>query len=166
VHLTETCDAGRPHLITQVTTMPAPSADSAVTTPIQQALERKGLLPGQQIVDTGYVDAGELRHEPVSGGGPPGAGAPQPQSSPKVMVPSATSEIRTPVLPRSLYLMSFPRFLGRAAAGGRRGPQVPGPAGRAGLPGRPGNHLVGNYHLKAPRLGLSTDWLVVNWRPW
>jgi transposase len=60
VHLTETCDAGRPHLITQVTTMPAPSADSAVTTPIQQALERKGLLPGQQIVDTGYVDAGEL----------------------------------------------------------------------------------------------------------
>ena len=77
VHLTETCDAGRPHLITQVTTMPAPSADSAVTTPIQQALERKGLLPGQQIVDTGYVDAGELRHEPVSGGGPPGAGAPQ-----------------------------------------------------------------------------------------
>jgi transposase len=60
VHLTETCDADKPHLITQVTTMSAPSADSAVTTPIQQALERKGLLPWQQIVDTGYVDAGEL----------------------------------------------------------------------------------------------------------
>jgi hypothetical protein len=28
--------------------------------------------------------------------------APQPQSSPKVMVPSATSEIRTPDLPKSL----------------------------------------------------------------
>jgi len=60
VHLTETCDADQPHLITQVTTTPAPSADSAVTTPIQQALERKGLRPWQQIVDTGYVDAGEL----------------------------------------------------------------------------------------------------------
>jgi transposase len=35
VHLTETCDADRPHLITQVTTTPAPSADSAVTTPIR-----------------------------------------------------------------------------------------------------------------------------------
>jgi transposase len=67
VHLTETCDADRPHLITQVTTMPAPSADSAVTTPIQQALERKGLLPGQQIVDTGYVDAGELLRSQARG---------------------------------------------------------------------------------------------------
>src|ERR1700716_4340869 len=37
--------------------------------------------------------------------------APQPQSSPKVMVPSATSEIRTPDLPKSLYRMRFPQFL-------------------------------------------------------
>src|SRR5712691_7553502 len=75
-------------------------------------------------------------------------GAPQPQSSPKVMVPSATSEIRTPDLPKSLYLMTFPRFLGWAATSGQRGPQVPGP-GRTPRPaGRPGNHLVGNYHLK------------------
>src|SRR3984893_15189413 len=37
--------------------------------------------------------------------------APQPQSSPKVMVPSATSESRTPDLPKSRYLMRFPRFL-------------------------------------------------------
>src|SRR2546430_1284979 len=36
--------------------------------------------------------------------------APQPQSSPKVMVPSATSESRTPVVPKSLYFMRFPRF--------------------------------------------------------
>src|SRR4030081_1261668 len=39
-------------------------------------------------------------------------GAPQPQSSPKVMVPSATSEIRTPDLPKSLYRMRFPHFVG------------------------------------------------------
>src|ERR1700724_4530779 len=38
-------------------------------------------------------------------------GPPQPQSSPKVMVPSATSEIRTPVLPKSLYLTRFPSLL-------------------------------------------------------
>src|SRR5579862_367624 len=37
--------------------------------------------------------------------------APQPQSSPKVMVPSATSESRTPDLPKSLYLTRFPHFL-------------------------------------------------------
>src|SRR3982074_3537987 len=37
--------------------------------------------------------------------------APQPQSSPKVMVPSATSEIRTPDLPKSLYRMRFPHSL-------------------------------------------------------
>src|ERR1700686_3724770 len=56
--------------------------------------------------------------------------APQPQSSPKVMVPSATSEIRTPVLPKNLYLMRFPRFLGSAATSDQRGPQVLGSAGR------------------------------------
>src|SRR4030088_1134218 len=39
-------------------------------------------------------------------------GAPQPQSSPKAMVPSATSEIRTPVFPKSLYRMRFPQFFG------------------------------------------------------
>src|SRR6266481_4143884 len=37
--------------------------------------------------------------------------APQPQSSPKVIVPSATSESRTPDVPRSLYLTRFPHFL-------------------------------------------------------
>src|SRR3979411_2769388 len=36
--------------------------------------------------------------------------APQPQSSPKVIVPSATSESRTPDVPKSLYFMRFPRF--------------------------------------------------------
>ena len=77
VHLTETCDADRPHLITQVMTMPAPSADSAVTTPIQQALECKGLLPQQQIVDTGYVDEGSVGAQSGAGSGPRGPGAAQ-----------------------------------------------------------------------------------------
>src|SRR5258708_21269157 len=92
--------------------------------------------------------------------------APQPQSSPKVMVPSATSEIRTPDLPKSLYRMRFPRFLGWAATSGQREPQVPGPAGRPRSASHPGNYLLGNYQPKAPSAELSTDWLVVCWRPW
>jgi transposase len=67
VHLTETGDADKPHLMTQVMTTPAPSADSTVTTPIQQALERKGVLPGEQMVDTGSVDAGELLRSQARG---------------------------------------------------------------------------------------------------
>src|SRR5258705_979555 len=77
-------------------------------------------------------------------------GAPQPQSSPKVMVPSATSEILTPDLPKSLYLMRFPHFLEWVATSGQMC-AAPGSAGRARPASRPGNHLVGNYHLKGPR---------------
>lgn len=68
--LTETGDPDAPHLMTQVTTTSAPSADSAVTPSIQQALQRKGLLPQQQIVDTGSVDEGSVGAEPVPGSGP------------------------------------------------------------------------------------------------
>src|SRR6266851_730467 len=48
------------------------------------------------------------------------ADAPQPQSSPEVIVPSATSEIRTPDLPKSLYLMRFPPLLRMGSARSRR----------------------------------------------
>src|SRR3982074_1070575 len=44
--------------------------------------------------------------------------APQPQSSPKVIVPSATSEIRTPDLPKSLYLTRFPPVFMYDSSGG------------------------------------------------
>src|SRR6478672_12055375 len=53
------------------------------------------------------------------------ADAPQPQSSPKVIVPSATSESRTPVAPKSLYLMRFPRFLFVQESTGSRDVRVP-----------------------------------------
>src|SRR5882672_3038176 len=52
--------------------------------------------------------------------------APQPQSSPKVMVPSATSEIRTPVLPKSLYRMRFPHFFGWTTTSDHHWPEVLG----------------------------------------
>ncbi len=56
-HLTETCDAGKPHLITHVQTMAAPVADAEATTPAHTALQDKGLLPAVHLVDTGYLDA-------------------------------------------------------------------------------------------------------------
>jgi len=56
-HLTETCDDGKPHLITHVQTMAAPVADDEATTPAHAALRDKGLLPAMHLVDTGYLDA-------------------------------------------------------------------------------------------------------------
>ncbi|MFN3650372.1 MAG: IS1182 family transposase [Armatimonadota bacterium] len=58
VHLTETCEADAPHLITAVQTTPAPVADGDLTPVIQAELQTRDLLPDQQIVDTGYLDAG------------------------------------------------------------------------------------------------------------
>jgi transposase len=59
-HLTESCDEGCPRIITHVQTSAAPAADAEVTLPTQAALVRKGLAPGQHLVDTGYLDAGIL----------------------------------------------------------------------------------------------------------
>jgi transposase len=57
VHLTESCDEERPHLITHVETTDAPAGDSEAVEPIHEALERKELLPSRHLVDTGYVEA-------------------------------------------------------------------------------------------------------------
>ena len=59
-HLSETCDEGLPRIITEVQTTAGPVADGDVTAPIHTALQDKGLLPAQHIVDTGYVSAGLL----------------------------------------------------------------------------------------------------------
>lgn len=57
VHVTETCDETQPHLITDVQTTQAHITDILLTAPIQQALADKHLLPAEQLVDAGYVDA-------------------------------------------------------------------------------------------------------------
>jgi transposase len=66
VHVTETCalegeeaaeEARRPHLLVQVHTTVAPVPDVEVTAPIQEALAQQNVLPEEQFVDTGYVDA-------------------------------------------------------------------------------------------------------------
>jgi transposase len=60
VHLTETCDEKTPRIITQVTTMPATVQDDDALEVIQADLHAKNLLPEQQFVDEGYVDADNL----------------------------------------------------------------------------------------------------------
>jgi transposase len=61
VHLTEACDDDqRPHLLTHVATTIATASDMAELAAIHQGLARVGLLPGQHLVDTGYVRARNL----------------------------------------------------------------------------------------------------------
>ncbi len=57
VHLTESCEAHLPLIITYVETTSAPVSDDAMTATIHAGLERKELLPAKHIVDTGSVDA-------------------------------------------------------------------------------------------------------------
>jgi transposase len=71
VQLTETCDAERPHRISQGTTTLAPAADIEPLAPIQEALAGKGLPPSQQADDhqwqaragTGFAGS----HLPIDG---------------------------------------------------------------------------------------------------
>jgi len=60
VHLTETCDADAPHLLTDVQTTPATTPDCAVTGAIHASLAAAELLPATHFVDGGYVDGGHL----------------------------------------------------------------------------------------------------------
>ena len=55
-HITETCDAERPHLITHIETTPATTQDEQVTETIHRALAQKNLLPAEHLLDRGYVD--------------------------------------------------------------------------------------------------------------
>jgi transposase len=57
VHLTETCDAGHPDLMTQVMTTPATIQDSVMGPALQQDLANRDVLPGIHLLNGGYVDA-------------------------------------------------------------------------------------------------------------
>ncbi|MBV9603215.1 MAG: IS1182 family transposase [Chloroflexi bacterium] len=57
VHLTETCDPDRPHLIVNVETTPAAVADEVMVPVVHAALARAGRLPAEHLVDAGYTDA-------------------------------------------------------------------------------------------------------------
>lgn len=57
VHLTETCDAGRPDLITSVITTAATIQDCDMGPTIQQDLAAHDVVPGTHLLDSGYVDS-------------------------------------------------------------------------------------------------------------
>ena len=60
VHFTETCDDDAPHVIVHVQTTTATVNDRQVIRFIHQALEERGLLPTQQIVDCGYMQMDDV----------------------------------------------------------------------------------------------------------
>ncbi|PLS84028.1 MAG: IS5/IS1182 family transposase, partial [Actinobacteria bacterium] len=60
VYLTETCEEGRPNLITHVETMPSTSPDLRALATIHEALSEKDLLPEKQLVDAGYMGSMEM----------------------------------------------------------------------------------------------------------
>ena len=67
VHLTETCDADRPNLITDVQTTPATTADVEVTSTVHAALAARELLPATHFVDSAYPDAEILVQSQIQG---------------------------------------------------------------------------------------------------
>ncbi len=57
VHVTEGCDDDYPRLIVSVLTTPATQQDVSTTLDVHQALAAKQRLPGEHLVDAGYIDA-------------------------------------------------------------------------------------------------------------
>jgi transposase len=60
VHVTETCDAERPQLLTDVQTTPAPTADFDMPPTLQADLATRELVPSEHLVDAGYMSADPL----------------------------------------------------------------------------------------------------------
>jgi transposase len=59
VQVTETCDPAceGPHVITNVETTPATTPDDNMVAVIHDSLDKRGLLPGEHLVDKGYTDS-------------------------------------------------------------------------------------------------------------
>jgi transposase len=60
VHLSESCDEQRPHLITHVETTPGFISDRGMVDLIHDQLADKACLPGVHFLDGGYTDARQL----------------------------------------------------------------------------------------------------------
>lgn len=61
VHLTETCDDDTPNLVTDVTTTPATTLDFPALPIIQQHLAERDVLPGEHLVDAGYMTTDQFQ---------------------------------------------------------------------------------------------------------
>ena len=60
MHFTETCEANAPHLIVDVITTAATTADGEIMGELHEQLAQQEMLPEQHLVDMGYVDADVL----------------------------------------------------------------------------------------------------------
>lgn len=60
VHLSQTCDEEGPDLMTNVETTPASTSDQTMVAPIHEHLATQQVLPGEHLLDAGYVDAGGI----------------------------------------------------------------------------------------------------------
>jgi len=60
VHITENCEEGLPYVITHVMTTTADVVDFDATLAVHDALEEKGLLPEEHLVDSGYVKTSHI----------------------------------------------------------------------------------------------------------
>ena len=60
VHVTETCDAEQPHLLTNIETTAATTADGTMTATIQDHLAARALAPSEHIVDRSSMSADHL----------------------------------------------------------------------------------------------------------
>lgn len=56
VHLTESCDPDTAHLITNVLTSDVTVPDIKATDTVHDSLAAKNLLPGEHLLDSGYID--------------------------------------------------------------------------------------------------------------
>ncbi|WP_329370207.1 hypothetical protein [Streptomyces sp. NBC_01483] len=56
-HLSESCDEGLPHVVTDVHTTGATGPDVTATTAIQDRLIARGLARGEHLMDAGYPSA-------------------------------------------------------------------------------------------------------------
>ena len=75
MHLTETCDDDLPHVITNVETTNATTADHSMTDVIHTHLAERDLLPGEHIVDTGlcgFRSSGDQQEHQIDLVGPVG----------------------------------------------------------------------------------------------
>ncbi|MFI6356404.1 IS1182 family transposase [Streptomyces sp. NPDC050743] len=59
-HLTETCEPDAPHMITNVETTDATVDDAEMTETVHQNLDERRLVPGEHVVDAGYVTAAHI----------------------------------------------------------------------------------------------------------
>jgi transposase len=57
VHFTETCEAGAPHLMVEVTSTSATTADGDIVGERNPRLASRQMLPREHLMDAGYVDA-------------------------------------------------------------------------------------------------------------